>query len=68
MCVSKLDDEWWAYYKWFPNNYADDDLDALINEKITQAEYDRISEEKIDSCWRDGLAAMGYEIPKNGDH
>lgn len=66
-CIAKLDDEWWAFYKWFPNNFSDDDLDALIEGKISQEEYDQRSDEAIDSCWRDGLSKMGYELSEVGE-
>ena len=61
-CVEKLDTAWWAYYKWFPSRISENDLDALMEGKITQEEYDQRSEEAIDNCWRDGYAEMGYEI------
>lgn len=61
-CIEKLDDEWWGYYKWFPQHISEDDLDALMDGEITQEEYDQRSEESIDKCWRDGYAEMGYEI------
>lgn len=64
-CIAKLDDEWWVYYEWFPNNLGHDDLDAWIDEEITQEEFDQRSESAIDKCWRDGYSAMGYEIPEN---
>ncbi len=52
---------------WFPHPIAEDELDALMNGEITQAEYDQQSDEAIDTCWRDGYAEMGYEIPHDRD-
>lgn len=61
-CITKLDAEWWAHYKWFPNNLSRDDLDELMNGEITQEEYDLRSDEAIDQCWTKGYAEMGYEV------
>ena len=63
-CIVQIDDEWWITYRWFTDSFTEDGTDALINGEISQAEYDQRSEEAIDTCWRDGYAAMGYEIPE----
>jgi hypothetical protein len=61
-CIARLDDQWWAYYKWFPNIINDEKIDALANGEITQEEYDQASDKAIDQCWREGYAEMGYKL------
>ena len=67
VCVKKLIDEWWVYYRWFPDFFNLERYESLMDGKITQEEYDRAVEQEISECWSFGFSAQGYQRNEAGE-
>lgn len=64
LCAVDLGDDWYIYYRWFPEHFSKDDLDAYLDGRISLDEYSDLKDEGYRQCHIDGYAKMGYDVGK----